>query len=303
MSVSTARTSNSRRLRRAEARAGYLMLAPSLIGVGLFLVLPVLIVVALSLTSWDLLGSPQFIGLDNYRELLGSAAVWNSVWVTIKFTAMAIPATVIIGLIIALTLNRGLPGSSFFRLIFVLPWVCAPLALGVMWNWMFHPSTGLVNSLLGHRVEWMSNPRLALPAIAFVYVWQNIGYVSLFFLAGLQQIPESIYEAASLDGAGALRKTWSMTLPLLRPTTFFVLVTTIISSFQVFDLVYGLTGSAGGYPAGSTDVIAAHIYHDAFVSNHIGSASAIAVLLCLALVAITVAQRQYFAKRMTYDMS
>lgn len=289
--------------RRRDSAAAYTLLIPSLIGTGLFLLVPVIAVGVLSFFKWDLISPAQFVGLDNFAWLADNSRFWNSLWVTAKFTLMAIPASVLLGLILAVALNRKLPGTRLLRVIYVLPWVCAPLALGVVWQWLFAPSNGLINTVLGRRIEWMANPDLALPAIAFVYVWTQIGYISLFFLAGLQSIPQSVYEAAKVDGAGPVRIFTSITMPLVMPTTFFVTVTQVIASFQVFDLVYGLTGGASGYPRGSTDVIAARIYQEAFVSLNLGRASAMALVLFAVLVIITVIQQRYFSRRITYDMS
>ncbi|HHW82298.1 MAG TPA: sugar ABC transporter permease [Actinomycetales bacterium] len=289
--------------RRQETATAYTFLIPSFVGVGVFLIVPVFLVAALSLMDWDLITSPEFVGTENWENILQDRKFWNSLLVTGKFVLMAIPASVVCGLLLAVALNRNLPGRGFFRVLYVLPWVCAPLALGVVWRWLFSPSNGLVNALLGQRVEWMSDVNLALPAVAFVYVWSKVGYISLFFLAGLQAIPSSVYEAAKLDGAGPWTTLTQMTLPLLRPTTFFIMVTEVVASFQVFDLVYGLTGSARGYPGGSTDVIASRIYQEAFVSLDLGEASVMALILFAFLVIITIAQQRYFAPRMTYDMS
>ncbi|MGC5617599.1 carbohydrate ABC transporter permease [Georgenia sp. Z1491] len=294
---------SARARRRRETAAAYALLAPSLVGLILFLGLPVLLVLGMSLTHYDLLGDPTWAGLTNYTDLAGDRQFRGALLVTAGYVLMAIPLTVGAGLLLAVLLNRHLPGSGILRVIYVLPWVCSPLALGVVWQWMLAPSNGAINAILGQRVEWMSDPTLALPAVALVSAWSSIGYVSLFFLAGLQQIPPSIYEAARLDGAGPFRMLTSMTIPLLRPTMFFVLVTTVISSFQVYDLVYGLTGGSPGYPSGSTDVIAARIYQEAFVALDLGSASAMAVVLFVVLVAITLVQQRYFASRTTYDMS
>lgn len=303
MTATVALRPGQRARRRRETASAYTLLIPSFIGVGVFLVIPVGVVLVLSLMDWDLISDPRWVGTAHYADLLTNSKFWNSLLVTGKFVLMAIPTSIAVGLLLAVALNRGLPGSRALRVLYVLPWVCAPLALGVVWRWLFDPSQGAVNVLLGRRVEWMSNPDLALPAVAFVSVWSSVGYISLFFLAGLQQIPVSVYEAAKLDGAGAARMLWSVTLPLLRPTTFFVTVTSVISSFQVFDLVYGLTGSAAGYPSGSTDVIAARIYQEAFVSLNLGRASAMAVILFAVLVAVTLVQQRYFSARITYDMS
>ncbi|WP_448072152.1 carbohydrate ABC transporter permease [Georgenia yuyongxinii] len=301
--VAAAPPSQRRARRRRTALTGYALLLPSLVGVGGFLLVPVVLVLLISLTRWDLISPPRWVGLANYAELVGSPAFWNSLWVTAKFTLLAIPAAIALGLLLAVALNRRLPGAALLRVIYVLPWVGAPLALGVVWRWLFDPTTGAVNAVLGRRIEWMSDPQLALPAVAFVYVWSNVGYISLFFLAGLQQIPVAVYEAARLDGAGPARTLLAITLPLLRPTTFFVTVTSVISSFQVFDLIYGLTGAARGYPAGSTDVIAANIYDEAFVALRLGPASAMALLLFVVIVLVTLVQQRYFRRRITYDLS
>ena len=288
--------------KRREAATAFTMLIPSLIGVGFFLMVPIVAVVAISLLRWNLISPPTFVGLANYHTMFTSPDFWNSVRVTVLFSAIAIPLAIALGLLIAVGLNRKLPGSGILQIMYVIPWVAAPLALGIVWNWLLAPS-GLLNQLLGTRVAWLASETTALPVVAFVYVWQNIGYISLFFLAALQSIPRDIYEAASLDGAGAVRTLWSITLPLVRPTTFFVMVTSFISSFQVFDLVYGLTDGNPGYPGGTTDVIAARIYTAAFASPRIGEAAAMAVFLMVLIVAITIVQQRYFAKRMTYEMS
>ena len=157
-----------------------------------------------------------------------------------------------------------------------------------------------LNQILGVRIEWLTDPSLALPAVAFVAIWQNVGYISLFFQAGLARIPGSIYEAARIDGASAAQQMWFMTIPLLRPTTFFLAVTQVVASFQVFDMVYALTG---GGPQHRTEVIASLIYNEAFGASRLGRASAVAVILFLLLVVITVIQQRWFSKRITYDMS
>ena len=285
---------------RHEARAAYALLTPSLIGVGLFLFVPVLGVIALSFLSWDLISTPHWAGLANYAHIFTSGRFLNSMWVTVAFTAMTIPTAIALGLLLALAINRKLPGTSWLRVLYVLPWVSAPLALGVVWKWLLDPSYGAVNALLGRRVEWLTDPQLALPSVVFVQVWSTVGYISLFFLAGLQQIPTSVYEAATLDGAGRVRMLRSVTLPLLRPTMFFVTVTSVIASFQVFDSIYAMTR---GGPAFRTDVIASRIYDEAFVNLRLGRAAAMAVVLFAVLVLITLIQQRYFRRRITYDMS
>lgn len=279
---------------------GWLLIAPSLIGVTAFLILPVILAFVISLFNWDLLGTRQFVGLDNYTTLLSGGALTNSLLVTAIFTLISVPVSLALGLALATQLVRALPGSAIVRVIVVIPWVCAPLALGVVWKWIFQPSVGALNQILGVRIEWLTDPQLALPAVAFVAIWQNVGYISLFFQAGLGKIPTSIYEAARLDGAGSWQQMWHMTIPLLRPTTFFLAVTQVVASFQVFDMVFALTG---GGPQRRTEVIASLIYNEAFEASRLGRASAVAVILFVILVVITLIQQRYFSRRITYDMS
>lgn len=287
-------------MRPKNPLVAWLLVAPSLIGVTAFLLLPVLLAFGVSLFRWDLLGTREFIGLDNYAALLQDGTLASSLLVTAIFTLISVPLSLGLGLLLATQLVRALPGSGIVRVIVVIPWVCAPLALGVVWKWILQPSTGALNALLGIRVEWLTSPLLALPAVAFVAIWQNVGYVSLFFQAGLTRIPDSIYEAARLDGAGPWRTLFSMTIPLLRPTTFFLAVTQVVASFQVFDMIYALTG---GGPDHRTEVVATLVYNEAFESARLGRSSAVAVILFVLLVLITLVQQRYFARRITYDMS
>ena len=217
-----------------------MLLAPSLFGVVTFLLLPMLVVLWLSLHRWDLLGP---IGMwdwtiGNRCSPIGRSRM--SLVVTLVFIAMVVPAQTVLGLVAAVMLARGLPGSGFFRTLYVLPWICAPLAIAVLWRWILAPTDGALTALLGRNVEWLTDPGLALPVVSSVVVWTNVGYVSLFFLAGILAIPEDIQNAARTDGASAWQRFRRITLPMLRPTLFFVLVTGIVSAAQVFDTVYAL---------------------------------------------------------------
>ena len=285
--------------RRSTALA-YGLLAPSLFGVVAFLLLPILIVVWLSLYRWDLLGPLRYVGLANWRAVLADAGFGNSLIVTAVFVALVVPAQTVLGLLAASMLARRLPGTRVFRTLYVLPWICAPLAIAVLWRWLLAPTDGAVSTVLGHRIEWLSDPTLALPVVSAVVVWTNVGYVSLFFLAGLLAIPDDIHAAARTDGADAWQRFWRITLPMLRPTTFFVLVTGIVSTAQVFDTVYAMTG---GGPAGRTDLVAHRIYAEAFGAAAIGRASVMAVALFFILVGVTVVQHLYFRRRISYDLT
>jgi multiple sugar transport system permease protein len=277
----------------------YGLLAPSLFGVVTFLLLPILVVVWLSLYRWDLLGPLRFVGLDNWRSVLADSGFGNSLVVTAIFVAIVVPTQTVLGLAVASMLARLLPGTGLFRTVFVLPWICAPLAIAVLWRWILAPTDGAIATLLGHNIEWLSDPSFALPLVSAVVIWMNVGYNSLSFLAGLLAIPNDIHAAARTDGANAWQRFWRITLPMLRPTMFFVLVTGVVSAAQVFDTVYALT--AGG-PGGSTDLVAHRIYAEAFGSAAIGRASVMAVVLFVILVGITIIQHLYFRRRITYDI-
>lgn len=292
--------SAERTIRPRSTALGYALLAPSLFGVLAFLLLPILIVIWLSLCRWDLLGPLRFVGLSNWRSVLTDAGFANSLIVTTVFVAIVVPAQTALGLVAASMLARQLRGTGLFRTVFVLPWICAPLAIAVLWRWILAPTDGAVSTVLGHSIEWLSDPSFALPLVSAVVVWTNVGYVSLSFLAGLLAIPGEVHAAARTDGANAWQRFWRITMPMLRPTTFFVLVTGIVSTAQVFDTVYALTG---GGPAGSTDLVAHRIYAEAFGSAAIGRASAMAVVLFVILIGVTLVQHLYFRRRISYDLT
>ncbi|WP_118915429.1 carbohydrate ABC transporter permease [Mycobacterium shigaense] len=283
-----------------SAVLGYALLAPSLFGVVAFLLLPILVVLWLSLYRWDLLGPLHYVGLTNWRSVLTDAGFGKSLIVTAIFVAIVVPAQTVLGLMAAMMLARLLPGTGFFRTVYVLPWVCAPLAIAVLWRWILAPTDGAVSALLGHSIEWLSEPSFALPLVSAVVVWANVGYVSLSFLAGLLAIPGDVHNAASTDGANSWQRFWRITLPMLRPTTFFVLVTGIVSTAQVFDTVYALTG---GGPDNSTDLVAHRIYAEAFGSAAIGRAAVMAVALFVILIGVTIVQHLYFRRRISYDLT
>ncbi|HEX5143676.1 MAG TPA: sugar ABC transporter permease [Mycobacterium sp.] len=288
------------RMRRARDTAvGYALLAPSLFGVMCFLLLPMLVVVWLSLRRWDLLGPIRYVGLENWRSVLSDPVFGNSLLVTLMFIALVVPAQMALGLLAAPMLAQELPGSGIFRTIYVLPWVCAPLAIGVLWRWMLAPTDGAIGTLLGRRIEWLTDPGLALPVVSAVTVWSNVGYTTLFFVAGILAIPPQIHQAARMDGATGWQRFWKITLPMLRPTIFFVGVTGVVSAAQVFDTVYALTG---GGPRNRTDLVAHRIYAEAFGAAAIGRAAVMAIVLFAILVGVTVAQHLYFRRRISYDV-
>ncbi|MCV7106321.1 carbohydrate ABC transporter permease [Mycolicibacterium chitae] len=287
--------------RRARSTAvGYALLAPSLFGVLAFLLLPMLVVAWLSLHRWDLLGPISYVGLDNWRSVLTDPVFGNSLLVTLGFIALVVPTQMALGLVAAALLARELPGSGVFRTLYVLPWVCAPLAIAVLWRWILAPTDGAVATVLGRQIDWLTDPGLALPVVSAVTVWSGVGYTTLFFVAGMLAIPPQVHAAATIDGASSWQRFWRITLPMMRPTLFFVAVTGVISAAQVFDTVYALTG---GGPQHRTDLVAHRIYAEAFGAAAIGRAAVMALVLFVILVGITVAQHLYFRRRISYDLT
>lgn len=281
-----------------------LFLAPSLIGVIVFLLIPVVLVIILSFMKWDLLRPAQFNGVTNYLNIFKYDHMAHSLLVTLYYVVLNIPIQTVIALGLAMLLNRSLPASGLLRVICVLPYLATPVAMAVVWNWFFDPNTGAINTLLSlvgiHGPSWLTQTATAMPVIAFANIWQYAGYNMLFFLAGLQAIPHHLYEAARVDGASKMQQFFGITLPLLRPTMLFVLVTGVIGSFQVFDMVFVLTQGGPGY---ATQVVNLQIYQSAFVAFNIGDASAMSVILFLVILLFTILQFAYFRRRTVYEMT
>jgi multiple sugar transport system permease protein len=277
---------------------------PSLVGVVLFLLVPVIIVLVLSFFRWNFLQSPQWAGLSNFVTMTKDDHVFHALLVTAYYVLWNIPLQTAIALGLAILLNRKMPALGLFRALYVLPYMSTPVAMAVVWSWMFNGQSGLINHLLLligiHGPDWLGNAQTALPAVAMVSNWQYAGYNMLFFLAGMQTIPPALYEAASIDGASAIRRFLRITLPLLSPTMLFVLVTDVIGSFQIFDTVYVMTQ---GGPGSATSVINYQIYSTGFRNFDVGSASAMSLLLFGVILAITFIQFRFFRNRTTYEVS
>ncbi|MGO4614604.1 carbohydrate ABC transporter permease [Nocardia sp. 2YAB30] len=283
--------------RAARVVTSYVLLLPSLIGVGGFLIVPILLVAWLSVHSWNLLGPMEFVGLQNWRSVLEDRAFGHALLVTVALTAIVVPAQTVLGFAVAALLARR-RGATSLRVMYALPWMCAPVAVGVVWQWMFAPTGGAIDAALGHRIEWLSDPALALPAVSAVSVWANFGYVALFFVAGIRAIPHEILDAGALDGATGWHRIRWLILPLLRPTMFFVLVTGVLTAFQTFDMVYALTK---GGPGDRTDVVAMRMFSEAFDAARPGRAAVMAIVVFALMFAITVVQHRYFRNRTTYE--
>jgi multiple sugar transport system permease protein len=278
-------------------RAGWLFIAPAIVLIGVFFFLPVGASLLLSITDFDLyaIANPsnvRFVGTRNYTDLLQNPTFWLALRNTFYFALVGGPLTVATSLGAALLLNaKVVRFKTLFRTIYFLPFVTTLVAVAIVWRYLYHPQYGFLNYALGaigvHPIDWLGDPRWAMPAIILLAVWKNFGYNMLIFIAGLQAVPEDLYEAAALDGAGAFRQFWHVTLPNLAPTFFFVGVFTMIGYFQLFAEPYVMT--TGG-PLGATTSLVLFMYEEGFRWWRLGVAASIAFLLFLIILVWTAIQ-------------
>jgi multiple sugar transport system permease protein len=286
--ATTTRTRQGR-LRRGDL-SGFGFLAPFLIFYVLFLVLPLLYDILMSLfnTSLVLPGLGSFAGLANYRELLGDSRFWQAMWHTILFTLVSTPPLVVLPLFFAIVVNRISHGQWFFRLAFFLPYILPSAVVALIWTWLYEPGYGLVDGafhLFGLGAPgWVSSPNLALYSVVIVTVWWTIGFNFVLYLAGLQDIPRELYEAATIDGASRWKQTLRVTLPMLGRTTTLVAVLQVIASLKIFDQVYLIT--AGG-PNYATRTAIEYIYDTGFTSQRVGYASAASLVLFVVILIVS----------------
>ncbi len=283
---------------KSEAWAGWAFLAPALAVIVLFFVLPVLGGLALSFTNFDIyaIGDPataRFVGLENYRALVTSPVFWRSLGNTFYFVLLAGPLSVALSLLAALLVSSPLARwQGLFRTVYFAPVVTTLVAVAVVWRYLYHPRFGLLNRALEAvgigAIDWLGDPRTAMPAIILVAVWKSFGYNMVIFVAGLQAIPVSLYEAARIDGAGFWRRFWHITLPGLKPTFLFVGLTTMIGYFQLFAEPYVMT--AGGGPLNATLSVVLYMYKEGFRWWNMGYAAAVAFALFLVILAATLIQ-------------
>ncbi|RFC78377.1 sugar ABC transporter permease [Streptomyces sp. AcE210] len=270
-----------------------LMVAPALLHAALWIGLPVVAAVFLAFTSYDVLSAPKFVGLDNFRDMLGDDVFRKSILNTVVYTFFTVPFGMALGLLLALALNAGLRARGVFRTAIFLPQVTATVAIALVWLWIYNPRNGLFTTLLSifgvESPAWLASTTWAMPSVILVGIWQGIGMKMLIYLAALQNLPRELYEAASVDGASKVRQFFSLTLPLLKPATFFVLITSMISAFQSFDQIYILTD---GGPANSTTMMTYEIYKSAFREFRVGYACAQSLVLFVLLMAFTLVNRR-----------
>ncbi len=281
---------------------GWLFVSPLLIGFLVFLLGPLFFSLVISLTQWNLLQPMKFVGLANFKRMLFEDPVfWRSLLNTAYFSIGTIPLELVAALTMALLMNRGMFGFTFFRALFFMPTVTSWIAIGLAWRWLYNPEFGLINwflSLVGIQGPlWLNDTTSAMPSVILVNVWRGAGYNMVLYLAGLQGIPEYYYEASLIDGATWGQQFRRITLPLLTPTTFFILIMSIINSFQVFGAIYIMTS---GGPAGATEVIVWYIWDNAFNYLKMGYASAMAWVLFMIILLFTFVQSKFSDKWVFY---
>ena len=275
---------------RNEFMWGWLFILPTMIGLIVLNIIPIFQTIYQSFFKTGDFGKGNiFIGLDNYVKLMGDAEVWQSVINTFKYAIVEVPFSIAIALVLAVLLNRKMMGVSAYRTIFFLPMVAAPAAIAMVWRWLFNSEFGLLNHLFGTSINWLSDPAIAVFAIAVIGIWSIIGYNMVLFLAGLQEIPRDYYEAASIDGATGISQFFNITVPLLSPTIFFVTITRVIGGMQVFDLIF-MVMDKNNPALYKTQSIVYLFYQNSFVENNKGYGSTIVVLLIAIIMVITIFQ-------------
>ena len=277
-------------------------LGPNLVLLSIFAYWPLLQNVALSFTEWDMI-SPEkrFVGLTNWMTVLGSARFWNIALNTATFMVGSVGLTLALGLALALLLNQPLRFRNGARTVIFTPTVLSGAAVAIVWYFIFDPNWGILKTVLGvfgvPSPRWVVDIHWAMPAVIIVYVWKTAGYAAVIFLAGLQGIPRELYEAARVDGANAWDRFRAVTIPGLAPITFFLLVTSILLSFQAFDILNVMTG---GGPVIATTTLLYEYYNQGFVGFHAGTAAVYAITLFVLMLVLTIVQLRYVERRVTY---
>lgn len=302
MKVNTSKRPKAR-YHKSEVIAGFLCLLPNLVGFTLFMIIPIIMGFCISLTDYDGFRQMNFVGLQNYIDMFTDGYFTVSMKNNILFTIVTVPLTLVVSLLLAVAVNSVIKGSNVFRMLFFFPYITSMVAVGIIWALLFNPKVGPINNVLraigfADVPGWLLSTTWALPAIMIVQIWKMAGYYMIIFLAGLQGISRDLYEAAEIDGASARKRFWSITLPLLSPTTFMVMILLIINSFQVFDLIQIMTE---GGPGRATNVLVYRIYQEGFKYNHFGYASAEAYFLFAVILVVTIIQFRGQKKWVVYQ--
>lgn len=291
--------------RRREQLAGWLFVSPEVIGMLLLSVLPLAFSLILSFTDWNLVGGLsdiKFIGLDNFVDLMKDDKFLKALKNNLLFTGITVPLGILLALVMAAVIQAKIHFKEYFKIAFFIPYVCSTVAIAAVWSALFHPSKGPLNQILmqigiDNPPKWLVDTTVAIFAIMIIYVWQLLGYQIVIFIAGLSNIPDELYESAGIDGANSMQQFRYITIPLLGPTTFFLTITSIISSFKVFDIIKFLTGGGPNY---ASTVLVYQIYEEGFQKFNMGYAAAMSWVLFLIIVVVSTVT-SYFQKRSMHD--
>lgn len=279
---------------------GFLLIAPTFIGLLVLNIYPAIRTIIMSFQDASALGEATFIGLENFNRLFQSSEFWQALWNTLRYAIYQVPIGIALSLMFAVFLNKKVKGRGLFRTIYFLPMVAAPAAVAMVWKWIFNSEYGLINQALqdlgfSGDISWLTDPNIAIYSVIIVGIWSSVGYNMILLLAGLQEIPEEYYEAAVMDGATEFQKFYKITLPLLSPSLFFVVVTSVITAFQQFDLIFMMIGR--GNPALIDSQTLVYLFYDhSFVMNERGYGAAIMVVL-LVIIGIVTALQQFAQKK------
>jgi ABC-type sugar transport system permease subunit len=298
----TSTSARLKRLKRSGALLFLLLVGPNLFFFTVFSYWPMIYSGYLSLVRWDLIAPTKvWVGLDNYRYLFRDDTFRQVLLNSIYFTAGAVGATLVLGLLAALLLNQPLRGRDGARAILFAPYLLSGAAISIVWVYIFDPRFGLLAQILDFvhlsSPNWLTDPTWSMPAVIIVYVWKDLGFTTVIFLAGLQAIPRDLYEAAKVDGAGVFGRFKTVTLPMLSPISFFLVVTSILNTFQAFDIIKVMTQ---GGPVDSTNTLIYYVYEQGFVAFNAGRAAAASLILFLAMLAVTLFQLRYSERRVHY---
>ncbi|WP_347707401.1 sugar ABC transporter permease [Colidextribacter sp. OB.20] len=286
---------------RREENWAWIMVAPTIVGLVVLNIWPFVQTIYTSFCEHLGFGHYKFIGLANYAEIFQTPEFWKATWNTILFCILTVPLGLFLSLLVAMLLNAKIKFKGGFRTIFFLPMVCAPAAVTMVWRWIFNGEYGILNQLFGAHVGWITDPKIVMVSCAIVAIWSNIGYDAVLLLAGLQNIPKTLYEANSIDGAGKVKQFFTVTLPMVSPTLFVVMIMRLMSAVKVYDLIYMMVEDTN--PAvTSVQSLMYLFYRESFIAGSRGIGSAIVIWTVLLIGMITVIQFYGQKKWVNYDV-
>ena len=286
---------------REEEKWGWIMVAPTMIGLFVLNIWPFIQTIYTSFCEHLGFGHYQFIGLDNYVEMFTTPEFWKATWNTVWFCILTVPGGMVLALFVAMLLNANVKFKGGFRTIFFLPLVCAPAAIAMVWQWIFNGQYGILNQILGTNIQWITNSKTAIIAVAIVSVWSSVGYDAVLLLAGLQNISRTLYEACSIDGAGKIRQFFTITLPMISPSLFSVFIMRLMSSMKVYDLIYMMSDDTNPAMADMQSLMYL-FYRSSFVAGDRGYGSAIVIWTVGLILLVTLIQFWGQKKWVTYDI-